>query len=156
MKRWYADRYVVERRFGLGILLIASAYVAAVAAFFSALDTVLHLTYPYDFVYVVGLTVTVALGQVAIPKARPQLVSMLLGALFTVVWAMSMHYWMGHFLNAALLYTAMPYALLGALAGYCTGVIAASMFLLSDLLNALWGGKELAEDEGASPFDRGD
>lgn len=139
-KHWSTDTYAVSERFGLGLMLLATVYVAG---FFTGL----RLLGATD-----GLAVFFAmlLAWVAIVQAwwgkwgRPRAASYTAGAVYFVAFSI----WFGLVDGdgnggfgwvATFVLFGLPSAAMGAVCGYVAGAIVASLFLVYDYLSESFG-----------------
>ena len=128
-KHWSTDTHSVRERFGMGVVLLATVYVAILFAGFRAMDFGWRAP-----VFITGLAVWVGLCQVLARRwSRPRTVSVLAGIAFfggwpAYAWATGDHpigYLRWMLISAAISGTAM---------GYFAGVLDASLFLIHDWL----------------------
>lgn len=116
-----------------------------------------NLMFPFDFLFLAGMTTCVALGQAIVTRASPRLVSLAIGAIYATAW------WLLFLAFAGPRRPPMaPYAMatfviggLGAAAGYCAGGVAASLFLIADWGRSVHQERRAAAEEttSESPFD---
>lgn len=130
-KHWSTDTYAVTRRFGLGLILLATVYAAVLLV---ALQWI-RFGFPFSFYYIAGLIVFVGAAQAALSRLnRPRWVSAAAGAVYLLPW---LYVWAA-FRRGALPPLDWGWLLFvvsfGSVSGYAAGGVAASLFLLHDAL----------------------
>lgn len=140
----------------MGVILLATAYVAVIYALFGALGKSWHLPTAIAcyLVWIGGCQAL--LGRLI----SPRVVSAVAGGVATVVWTLWLTYDRAHYpaFSGALI----PAFMVGMLFGYCAGAIVASLFLIHDAIGASLGARRrerealraaMGETPSESPFD---
>lgn len=155
-KHWSTDTYSVRERFGIGVILLATAYVAAIYGVFGAFKASWQLP-----TVIVGYLVWVGACQAIFGRrVSPRTVSALGGGVLSVAWTVWMTLSTAHY--PAFTWALVPTFMVGMLFGYCAGAIVASLFLVHDAIGASLGARRrerealraaMGETPSESPFD---
>lgn len=155
-KHWSTDTYSVRERFGTGVILLATAYVAVIYAVFGALKASWELP-----TAIVGYLLWVGACQATLGRRfSPRAISALAGGLLSVGWTV----WMtqGSVRYPAFALALVPTFVIGLFFGYASGAIDASLFLVHDFIRDTLGAKRreseslraaMGETPSESPFD---
>lgn len=128
-KHWSTDTHSVRERFGMGVVLLATVYTAALFALFRAWDA--PWTVP---VYLAGVAVWVAVCQVLARRLnRPRAVSVVAGVTYVGAWPVLLFITSGYPIGH-LGWMAFGSVVSGSLLGYFFGALDASLFLVHDWL----------------------